>query len=109
MDANLCTKMFIAEFLSVMKIAIDIRRMSIWWNTRKTFKIVSVNNLNYIKNNYETQISKKKAVCQIIGTISSLPICVEEILEGKNLNVIGVCFWEMELLSSSFIVSFHTL
>ena len=61
MDANLCTKMFIAEFLSVMKIAIDIRRMSIWWNTRKTFKIVSVNNLNYIKNNYETQISKKKS------------------------------------------------
>lgn len=65
MDANLCTKMFIVEFLSVMKIAINIRRMSIWWNTRKTFKIVSVNNLNYIKNNYETQISEKKQYAKL--------------------------------------------
>ena len=57
--------MFIVEFLSVMKIAINIRRMSIWWNTRKTFKIVSVNNLNYIKNNYETQISEKKQYAKL--------------------------------------------
>lgn len=65
MDANLCTKMFVVEFLSVMKIAINIRRMSIWWNTRKTFKIVSVNNLNYIKNSYETQISEKKQYAKL--------------------------------------------
>ena len=65
MDANLCTKLLIVEFLSVMKFAINIRRMSIWWNTRKTFKIVYVNNLNYIKNSYETQISEKKQYAKL--------------------------------------------
>lgn len=34
------------EFLLIMKIVIDVRSMSIWWNTRKTPKIMFMNNLN---------------------------------------------------------------
>lgn len=48
----------------------------------------------------------KKAACQIIGAVPSLLICVEKCPEGKYLNVIGVCLWEMELLFPSFIVNF---
>lgn len=37
------------EFLLIMKTAIDVRRISIWWNAKKTLKIMFMNNLNYVE------------------------------------------------------------
>ena len=83
MDANLCTKMFIVEFLSVMKIVVNIRRMSIWWNTRKTFKIMFMNNLNYIENNYKTQINEKSSMPNYRYSIITVNLCRKTSWKGK--------------------------
>lgn len=103
MDANLCTKVFTVDFLLIMKIAVNIRRVSIWWNTRKTWRIMFVNNLNYIEKwLWNTVKWQKSRMPHYRCCIISINMCRKTSWKGKTLILLvfdsGGWNWEVKLL-----------